>query len=52
MDGDLTYLVGGRERATPIPDGIDLIGYVFDLFSLVDVPEMVVELLFGLLECL
>ncbi|MGB2672459.1 MAG: hypothetical protein WA621_18720 [Candidatus Acidiferrum sp.] len=52
MDSDLTYLAGGRKRATPIPDGIDLIGYVFDLLSSVDVPEIVVELLFGLLECL
>jgi hypothetical protein len=52
MDSNLTYLVRGPKRASPIPDGIDLIGYVFELFSRIDVPEIVVELLFGLLECL
>jgi hypothetical protein len=52
VESELTYLVGGHKNATPIPDGIDLVGYVFGVLSRVDILEIVGELIFGLLECL
>lgn len=56
MDSRLTYLVGGRKNGAPIPDGIDLFGYLVNLFisglSHPDVPEIVVGIILGLLDCL
>jgi hypothetical protein len=52
VSSDLTYRVGGGKNTASIPDGLDVFGYVLDLVSGVDVPEIVVELLFGLLDFL